>query len=404
MAEPYQVMPDLSESEYESLKSSIAERGILVPIEVDEKGTVLDGHHRIRAWKELREAGLKVGDYPSTIRLGLSETEKQLHAYSLNYLRRQLTKEQRDGVIVKMRGLGMSYDAIAEATGVPKTTVRRKSVGPFGPTEVTGKDGKTYKAHKPKPSAQTKTRAETAKVVEAVEGLPVEELPDHTIDAKRATRLAREYSAKEKAKLIDGDHVSGGVELWLGDFRERGKDIPDESVDLIFTDPPYNAESLPLWNDLSELANRILKPNGMLVTYSGAFYLPEVMANLGRRLNYWWCGAVVLDGAHSRVTLRNVSVGSKPMLFYVRSGFLGTTWYEDTRQSDTKEKEHHDWQQGIAPALYYIKTLCPSDGLVVDPFLGGGTTALAAKQLGRRCIGIEIDPIAFAQAQERIDG
>jgi 16S rRNA G966 N2-methylase RsmD len=269
---------------------------------------------------------------------------------------------------------------------------------------VKGKDGKTYKTHKPRKSVQTKTKAETKAVVEAVEELPVEELPNHLIDAKRAARLAREHAAKEKAKEVDGDHIAGGIELWLGDFRERGKEIADESVDLIFTDPPYNEESLELWAALGEFAARVLKPNGMLVTYASSPHLPTVLFRLGILLKYWWCGSVTLDGAHAHVPSRCVNVGSKPLLFYVRQDFIGKTWFEDTRPSAGPEKDQHDWQQSIGPALYYLKTLCPKDGLVVDPFLGGGTTAMAARSLGRSFIGIETDPISFAQAQGRISG
>jgi len=50
----YQVMPDLTPIEYEALKADIAERGVLIPVEVDENGQLLDGHHRVRAWQELR--------------------------------------------------------------------------------------------------------------------------------------------------------------------------------------------------------------------------------------------------------------------------------------------------------------------------------------------------------------
>lgn len=42
----YQLFPELNESEFSELKADIAERGVMVPIEYDEEGNILDGHHR----------------------------------------------------------------------------------------------------------------------------------------------------------------------------------------------------------------------------------------------------------------------------------------------------------------------------------------------------------------------
>lgn len=91
---PYQLLPPLSDEEYQALKSDIADHGILVPVEVDEARIMLDGHHRVKAWCELRAEGIKVPDYPRLIRAGLTEAQKRNHVRSLNLLRRHLTKEQ----------------------------------------------------------------------------------------------------------------------------------------------------------------------------------------------------------------------------------------------------------------------------------------------------------------------
>ena len=45
---------------------------------------------------------------------------------------------------------------------------------------------------------------------------------------------------------------------------------------------------------------------------------------------------------------------------------------------------------------------CPEGGIVLDPFLGSGTTAVVARKLGRMCIGIEINPEYCRMAEERI--
>ena len=54
------MVPELSKEEYESLKQSIKENGLWVPIVVNNDGVILDGHHRYKACKEL---GIKIEPY-----------------------------------------------------------------------------------------------------------------------------------------------------------------------------------------------------------------------------------------------------------------------------------------------------------------------------------------------------
>lgn len=120
----YQVMPDLTPLEYAALKADIANAGaVLVAVELDEVGAILDGHHRVRAWEELRQDGQDLPDYPRVVRRGLSEQQKRAHAYRLNTHRRHLTREQRDEVMRQMRADGMTYQEIASAVGVSHPTV-----------------------------------------------------------------------------------------------------------------------------------------------------------------------------------------------------------------------------------------------------------------------------------------
>lgn len=53
--------------------------------------------------------------------------------------------------------------------------------------------------------------------------------------------------------------------------------------------------------------------------------------------------------------------------------------------------------------IWFIKLFTQPGDLVLDPFLGSGTTAAAAKQLNRRCVGIELNPTYVQLAQERLD-
>ena len=111
----YQVMPELTAEEYAELKADIASRGVMIPIEYDEAGNVLDGYHRLRICGEL---GIK--DYPRVIRAGMTEAEKLTHARKLNLARRHLTNKQRRTLIQdQLKATPEKSDRqIAEALGV----------------------------------------------------------------------------------------------------------------------------------------------------------------------------------------------------------------------------------------------------------------------------------------------
>jgi N6-adenosine-specific RNA methylase IME4/ParB-like chromosome segregation protein Spo0J len=119
-ATPYQVMPALSPDEFAALKADIAARGVQVPVEYDEMGNILDGHHRVQACFELG-----VTHWPRLVRHGLSEAEKRRHARRLNLDRRHLNQEQRrDLIAAELRQAPAASDrAIASGLGVDHKTV-----------------------------------------------------------------------------------------------------------------------------------------------------------------------------------------------------------------------------------------------------------------------------------------
>ena len=62
----------------------------------------------------------------------------------------------------------------------------------------------------------------------------------------------------------------------------------------------------------------------------------------------------------------------------------------------------HPCPKPISWAKWLIERACPKDGLVLDPFLGSGTTVVACKELGRKYIGIEINPEYCKIAERRL--
>ena len=144
----YQVMPELTPEEYAELKADIAQRGVMVPIEYDELGNVLDGYHRLKICGEL---GIK--DFPKVIRAGMTEAEKLTHARKLNIARRHLTQAQKRGLIrEQLKATPEQSDRqIAQALGVSHITVgtqRREleSIGQIDQSSRCTKDGRIYTA------------------------------------------------------------------------------------------------------------------------------------------------------------------------------------------------------------------------------------------------------------------
>jgi len=127
MTAQYQLFPELTADEYTALKASISEIGVRVPVELDEDGNILDGHHRVRAWTELRAEGVNVAGYPRIIRTGMTEQQKRNYVRVLNLARRHLDKEQRNDAMREMRADGMTYQAIADAAGVDVATAWRET-------------------------------------------------------------------------------------------------------------------------------------------------------------------------------------------------------------------------------------------------------------------------------------
>lgn len=149
---PYQLLPALSPEDYKALEDDIIARGVLVPVEYDEAGNILDGHHRVQICESL---GLV--DWPRFVRKGLSEEEKRAHARALNLARRQLTTAQKREVIEQQlkETPSISSRAIAKMIGVHHTTVQttRRRLEDGGEishqTEVTGRDGVRQPAARP---------------------------------------------------------------------------------------------------------------------------------------------------------------------------------------------------------------------------------------------------------------
>ena len=238
------------------------------------------------------------------------------------------------------------------------------------------------------------------------------------------------------------------IELMQGDCLERMKEIPDGSVDMVLTDPPYGTTACkwdsiiplePMWEQLK----RVIKPNGAIaMTASQPFNSALVMSNPYMFKHEWvWIKnrgsnfantvrepmkehEVVLVFSNGKWTynkqMQERTGGGKSLIGKrVSVGKSKRKGINDINHSDIAELPElrvpsswqkfntevglHPTQKPVALMEYLIKTYTNEGETVLDFCFGSGTTGVACKNLNRNFIGIEKDESYFEIAKKRID-
>ena len=222
-ASPYQLLPALSPDDYAALEEDIIARGVLVPVEYDEDGNILDGHHRVAICESL---GLV--DWPRFVRKGLSEEDKRAHARALNLSRRHLTTAQKREIIEAQlkETPTISSRAIAARFGVHHSTVstarrRLEGTGEISQLEKTeGRDGKL----RPKP-IRTMFLPDKANI------------PEHKKVSKAIRTAERATNRAVRTGLINAIADRGAIYAGA---------LPCRAFAVGYADPPWEQQA---WSD-----------------------------------------------------------------------------------------------------------------------------------------------------------
>ena len=226
--------------------------------------------------------------------------------------------------------------------------------------------------------------------------------------------------------------------LHLGDCLDVMRDIPDGSVDMVCTDPPYGTTACkwdsvipfePMWAQLK----RITKPNGAIVlTVSQPFTSALGASNLPM-LRYSWIWKKTAATGHLNAKRMPMSDNEDVLVFYshqpvynpqglipygktIRRGGNGGCYGESGKENFQEFTNYprrtlevasqggtvHPTQKPVALMEYLIRTYTNPGETVLDFTMGSGTTGVAAANTGRRFIGIEMDADYFAIASARI--
>lgn len=408
--QPYQLLPPLSPDEFAALKADVALHGILVAVELDEHGELLDGHHRIRAWHELRAEGIRVPDFPRVIRAGMTEPEKRAHVRAVNLVRRHLNAAQRRAIIADaLRDDASQSDRqVAAQLGVSHPTVAavRRELECIGDVEEfsTRSDVLGRKQPVRRPSISVTSRRDESRALAALATLG-NDAPGRSMTVRRAEILARGIQLERRRNARSKKVVQGpDWEIRRGDFRRVLDDLDDNSIDLIVTDPPYGDDALELWSDLGVLAARVLKPGRVLVALTGKLRLPDVIQALTAHLEWVWMGSVTYRSGQRRVRKLRIDDCWRPFLVLSAGTYEPRSYVRDIIESTDglEVKANHQWAASLSATMQIVEAFSKPGELMLDPMCGTGTAGAAAVQLGRRFLGVDVDKAAFSLASERM--
>lgn len=193
-------------------------------------------------------------------------------------------------------------------------------------------------------------------------------------------------------------------QIYTGDCRTLAAGIPDHSVDLIFTDPPYPKEYLYLYEWLAEESARLLKPTGFLMVYAGIYWKNKIMRWMDDHLDYWWDYVAFGAGDSPMIWQRQTISRYKSIIAYRPRGGTGKprTNVLSVYQGSNQDKNYHIWQQDDTTARYYIDCFSAPGDIVFDPFCGGGTAPFVCQLLRRPFLSFEINAESVAISQQRL--
>jgi len=202
-------------------------------------------------------------------------------------------------------------------------------------------------------------------------------------------------------------------QIYNQDCLEGLKKIKDESIDAIITDPPYginkgkilNDESLDVWISTLEDSYRVLKDNSFYMLFASIAKIPEVCNYMQKAgFVYRWQTLLYIKNGMVRG-----SVGFSvyyPCLIFMKGQAKIKKPLRDIMEVSTSSKEMkqriHPYQKDKNFIAKLLNSFSKEDNVVLDPFMGSGTTAISCIMTKRNYIGFEIDEDYYQGSLERL--
>lgn len=226
------------------------------------------------------------------------------------------------------------------------------------------------------------------------------------------------------------------IDLYNADCLEVMKNIPDNSIDLIVTDPPYLISATNVGGSVNKVKklNKSLKDlvdanidNGYDIQKFNTEFV-RIMKNINI---YIWCNKVQIPEYfnfyvnqhkckfdilcwHKNNALPTYSnkylSDTEYLLYFRKGGYCKPTSYEDAKTYIVSPINHKDKKLYGHPTIKpldiiekIIRNSSKENDIVLDCFMGSGTTGVACKNTNRNFIGIELDKDYFETAKKRIE-
>jgi len=188
-----------------------------------------------------------------------------------------------------------------------------------------------------------------------------------------------------------------------GDARGLARAIPDESIDLIFTDPVYDRIEDYAW--LAEAAARVLKPGGACLVWTFNSEIDAVLSAMRGYLRYryqlcWRRFGPIYHGVSKFICVATYCLWLDRGGDSTMSGRIADLI--DAAQGGLHDNTHQ-WSKPRTVIAHWLGAFSRSGAIVFDPFTGGGTVPAVCKMLGRNYIAFEIDPATAARARARVE-
>lgn len=185
-----------------------------------------------------------------------------------------------------------------------------------------------------------------------------------------------------------------------GDAKELAKRIPDESIDLIFSDPVYDHMEDYAW--LAETAARVLKPNSAALVWIANPRIFEVGAAMSNHLRFVLPLNYTVPGGTYMLFSRKVFSWSTVCLWYEKGKSATRKAIPDSVISTQQTANGFKWNKNPEAMAKWLDAFTTPGAIVYDPFTGGGTVPAVCKMLGRHYIASEIDPGTAERARQRV--